>query len=136
MKTLVLFYSYSGHTRAFAEHLAVKESAEVAEIKDVSRPGKIRAYSLGCFAAMRGKAWPIQPLDLDLGSFDRLILLAPIWASNPPPPFNAILEKLPDGKTIAVKMVSASGKSSCKERLKAAVQAKSCVWESFEDIQA
>ena len=136
MKTAIIYYSYSGHVMKIAEELAAKESAAVAEIKDVKRPGKLKAYVSGCFAAMRGKAWPVKPLDADLSEYDRLILLAPIWAGNPPPAFNAMMELLPNGKTVAVKMISGSGKSSCKDRLEAVIKAKNCVSESFEDIKA
>jgi len=136
MKSAVIYYSYSGHTKKIAEELAATESAEIAEINDVKRPGKLKAYISGCFAAMRGKAWPVKPLDVDLQEYNRLILLAPIWAGNPPPAFNAMLELLPNGKTVAVKMVSGSGKSSCKDRLEAVIKAKDCVLESFEDIKA
>jgi len=136
MKTLVLFYSYSGKTKAIAEKLAAEENADIAEIKDVKRPGKAEAYTTGCLAAMRSKAGQIQPLDVDLAAYDRFILLSPVWASNPAPAFNAALEQLPRDKTVSVKMVSASGKSNCRDRLKAAIKAKGGVLESFEDIKA
>ena len=136
MNTLVLFYSYSGKTKAIAEELAAKESAVLAEIKAVKRPGKLKAYTAGCLSAIKGRSWPIQPTDVDLTEYGRLILLAPIWASNPPPAFNAILEQLPSGKTVAVKMVSASGKSKCRERLNAIIQSRGSTLESFEDIKA
>jgi len=136
MKTLVIFYSYSGNTKAIAKELATKEAAGLAEIKDTKRPGKLKAYTVGCIAAIRGKAWPIQPLEAVLPDYDRLMLLGPIWASNPAPAFNAALELLPKGKSVAVKMVSGSGKSDCKERLATLIQAKSCTLESFEDIKA
>lgn len=136
MKTIVLFYSYSGNTKAVAEELAGKENADIAEIKDVKRPGKFKAYTAGCFAAMRGGAWRIQPLGVDLSAYDGLILLSPVWAGNPAPAFNAALERLPQGKTVSVKMISASGKSSCRERLETAIKAKGGVLESFEDIKA
>ena len=136
MKTLVIFYSYSGHTKAFAEKLAADESTSIVEIKDIKRPGKLKAYTVGCLAAIRGKAWPIQPLDAVLADYDRLILFAPIWASNPPPAFNAMLELLPKGKIVAVKMVSVSGQSKCKERLDAIIKSKNGTLESFEDVKA
>jgi len=136
VKTLIIFYSYSGHTKAIAGELAANESANIAEIKDKKRPGVLKAYVVGCFAAIRGKAWPIQQLDAVLTDYDRLVLLAPIWASNPPPAFNAMLELLPKGKSIVVKMVSGSGESRCKERLEAIIKSKSCILESFEDIKA
>ena len=136
MKALVIYYSYTGHTKKIAEALAIKESADIVEIKEVKRPGRLKAYSVGCFAAMRGKGWPIQPLGVDPASYDRLILLSPVWAGNPPPFVNAILEQLPEGKTVDIKMVSMSGKSNCKERLESAINAKGNVLGNLEDIKA
>lgn len=136
MKTIVIFYSYSGKTRTIARELAEKDSADIVEIKDVRRPGKIKAYVAGCFSAMRGKAWKIQPLGADLNDYERLILLSPIWAGNPPPAFNAVMELLPKGKSVSLKMVSSSGKSGCRDRLEADVLKKGSVLENFEDIKA
>ena len=136
MNTLVIFYSYSGHTKAIATDIAAKESADILEVKEAKRRGKFRAYTAGIFASIKGTTWPIQPLDTDLAQYDRLILLSPVWASNPPPPFNALLQILPEGKTISVKMISGSGKSECKERLEAAIQSRGSVLESLEDIKA
>ena len=136
MKTLVIFYSYSGHTKVIARELAAKEAADIVEIKDVKRPGKIKAYTLGILAVAKGKAWPAMPLSADPAEYDRLILLAPVWANNPPPAVNGFLERLPEGKTVSVKMISASGKSGCKERLEAIIKAKGGELESFEDIKA
>jgi len=135
MKTLIIFYSYSGNTKAIAEQLATAESADIAEIKDLKRLGKLKAYTAGIFASIRGKAWKIQPLSSDVSKYDRLILLAPVWADNPPPAFNAFLELLPESKTISIKMVSMSGKSNCKERIERVIIAKGSVLESFEDIR-
>ena len=136
MKTLVIYYSYSGHAKRLAEKIAVTESADMVEIKDVKRPGTLKAYTAGCFAAIKGKAWPIMPIAADLTVYDRLILLAPIWASNTPPAVNAFLALLPTGKTISVKLVSGSGRSGCQARIEAVIQAKDGISEGFEDIKA
>ena len=135
MKTLVIFYSYTGHAKARAEALAAAEHADIVEIKDIQRPGKLKAYTSGCFAAMRGKTWPIQPLNADLTAYDRLIVVSPTWAGSPPPAVHALLEHLPEGKAVAVKMVSASGKSGCEDRIEAAIKAKDCTLERFEDYK-
>lgn len=135
MKTLIVFYSYSGHTKAKALEYAALESADTVEIKDVHRPGKLKAYTSGCFASMRGKAWPMESLSADLAAFDSLILFSPVWAGNPPPAVNALLEQLPKGKTMSVKMVSAGGHSSCKERMEAVIKTKGCILDDFEDIK-
>ena len=135
MKTLVLYYSYTGHTKKIAENLAVNENAEIVELKSVERPGKLKVYTLGCFAAIKGKSWPIQPLTIDLAAYDRLILLIPVWASNPPPYVNALWAQLPEGKNIAVKMISASGESHCRKRIEAHLAARGCVLDGYEDIK-
>ena len=136
MKTLVIYYSYSGHTKAIAEKIAIDETADIAEIKDIERPGKLKAYSVGCFAAIKGKAWPIAPLAIDLALYDHLILLSPIWAGNVPPAVNAFLALLPEGKTVSVKLISASGKSGCRTRIEDAIKEKNGTAEAFEDVKA
>lgn len=136
MATLVAYYSYTGHSRALAQRLASEESADTAEIKDVKRPLKLKAYTAGCLAAMRGKPWAIQPLESDLAGYDRIVLFAPVWANNPAPAINAFVAQLPKGKAVSVKMVSASGKSNCKDRLEAAIKSKGCSLDGFEDINS
>jgi len=136
MKTLVIYYSYSGKTKTIAVELAEKESFDIAEIKDVRRPGKLKAYVGGILAVMRGKAWPAKPLEVDWTAYDRVMLLAPVWADNPPPVVLSALQQLPEGKTVDIKMVSMSGKSNCKERLESAINAKGNVLGNLEDIKA
>ena len=136
MKTLVIYYSYSGHTKAIAEKIAAAESADLAEIRDVKRPSKLRAYAAGSFAAMRGKTWEIAALDADLTAYGRLVLLSPIWAGHTPPAVNGFLTLLPEGKTVSVKLVSGSGGSGCRGRLETAIAARGCAAEGFEDIRA
>ena len=135
MKTLVVYYSYSGRSRAVAEKLAKAESLDIAEIKDVRHVSKLKAYTAGIVASIKGKPWPIQPLVVEWLDYTRLILFAPIWAGNPPPAFNAFMEQLPAGKVITLKMVSASGTSDCKERMEKAIIEKGCTLETFEDIK-
>jgi flavodoxin len=135
MKTLILYYSYSGKTKVLAEKLATKKNAKIVELKDVKRPGKLKAYTAGIVASIRGKAWKIQALDVDLAKCDKIILLAPVWAGNPPPAVNGLLELMPEGKSVSIKMVSMSGKSDCKERMKQRIKDKNCTLDSFEDIK-
>lgn len=135
MKSLIIYYSYTGNTRAAARELAAKESADMVEIKDVRPYSRLKAYSLGCIAAIRGKAWPIRTMETDPSAYDRLILMSPVWAGNPPPAFHALLAQLPEGKKIVVKMNSAGGQSNCRERIETAVKAKGGILEGFEDIR-
>jgi flavodoxin len=137
MKTLVIFYSYSGTTKRIALNYAVQNAAETLEVLDAKRPGIFEAYTSGCKAAIAGKAWEIKPLTINLAPYKRLVVFAPRWGNNPPPAFNALLALLPAGKKVEIKAVSGSGKSGskCKERISAALAAKGCTLESFEDIK-
>jgi len=72
---------------------------------------------------------------VELSKYEKITMLAPVWANNPPPAFNAMLEYLPAGKSISIIMVSASGKSNCKDRIESVIKSKGCTLESFEDIK-
>ena len=134
MKTIVVYYSFSGHAEALAKKCAEEQGADIAQIKDLKPFGRLKAYSLGCFAAMRGKAWPIAA-GTDLSAYDNIVLFAPIWASNVPPAVNGFINDLPSGKTVSLKFVSASGHSGCAEKVSAKIKAKGCTVEGFEDIK-
>ena len=136
MKTLVLFYSYTGHTKKIAEELAKREDADIQEIVGLTRPGKVKVYLSGALAAKRCQAWEIQPLGVDLGDYDRLFLLAPVWAGFPAPYLNAVLNQLSSGKTVYLKLISASGKSGCKEQVEAMIKNKGSILGGYEDIKA
>ena len=136
MNHLIVYYSFSGKTKKISEEMAKKESADTFEIKDIKRLGKLKAYTAGIVASIKGKVWQIKPPDIDISKYDKITMLAPVWADNPPPAFNAMLEYLPTGKPISIIMVSASGKSNCKDRIESVVKSKGCILESFKDVKA
>lgn len=135
-KTIVLYYSYTGHSAEKAKAKAQKEDAALCEIKDVKRPATIAAYSVGCFRAMRMKATSIQPLNVSLADYDRVILYGPVWASHPAPAVNAVLQQLPSGKGVEVFMVSASGNSGARDKVTELVRSKGCRMMRYEDVKA
>jgi len=135
MSHLIIYYSFSGKTEKIAVEMAKNESADVFEIKDIKPFGKFKAYTAGIIASIRGKAWKIKPPDVEITRYDKITMLAPVWADNPPPAFNAMLELLPSGKSVIVKMVSVSGKSKCKDRIESIVKSKGSNLDQFEDIK-
>ena len=108
MKTLIIYYSYTGKTRAIAEELAKKESADIVEVKEKKTRSKFNAYVFGCFAAMRQKKADLEPFNIDFSVYKKIIIAMPIWAGSPAPPFNNIIELLPNDKTIELIMTSGS----------------------------
>jgi len=135
MDTLVVFYSFTGHTRAFAQNQARGEGADLLELRPVKPVGKLRAYTAGCFATMKGVSWEVQPLGTDLAAYERFVVCAPIWAGGVPPYVNSFLEMLPAGKAVRFKLVSGSGQSKCRERLEEKLAARGCKLMDLEDIK-
>lgn len=136
MKTIVVYYSYSGHTKMEAERIAIAENADLAAARDAGkRPGTFKAFLMGCPAALRMKCWPIAPLNADLDAYDIIVLMAPVWAGHPAPQFNALVDQLPTGKQVKVALVSGSGQSSAKEKLELRIADKGCKLIGYEDIK-
>ncbi len=136
MKTLVIYYSYTGKTRALAVKLAEELGADRFEVRDTKRPGTIKAYVLGSFAAMRMKRTSIGPLTVDMDAFDKIVIMAPIWAGHPAPAILSALDALPPGKAVEVRAVSASGGSSAKAKVEALLKEKGCADVRYQDMKA
>lgn len=136
MKTLVIYYSYSGHTCVLAENKAQQASADLYEIEPLKKRNILSAYTAGALGAIRGATQPIKPIDINLDAYDTIIIMSPVWAGKPAPPINNLFQILPYGKNIEVYMVSASGDSNCKDTLEAKIKARKCFLNRFENIKA
>jgi len=139
MKELVLFYSYSGHTKKAAEKSAQDNNFDICEITDKKRPNKFAAYTAGCFKAMKGSSREINPLMIDgnnlkFEDYDIINIYAPIWAGHPAPSMNGALKLLPSGTKVKLYMISASGESK-KDNITKRVQALGLEIAGYEDIK-
>ena len=136
MSTLVIYYSFTGNTERLAKKFADDESADLVRLKDKTKTGKPKAFLVGCPLAIAGKSWPVQPLKANVFSYDRVVLMAPVWAGNVPPAVNSLWDMLPAGTALEVRLVSGSGKSECRERLEKNLKAKGCRLVGLKDIKA
>ena len=129
MKSIILFYSYTGTVRKLARALAARTGADLYEVKDYERPGKLKTFFVGCPRAMRGLPTPIERIAADLSQYDKFIVMAPVWASNPAPPVNNVFELLPRRDTLSLFLVSSSG-TSAKKRILARLEA-----DGFQNVE-
>ena len=136
MKTILIYYSFSGKTKKLAEKTADKENIDIIEIKEVKKRGKLSAFFSGCPKAVGQKASKIQPPEIDLNQYEKIILMAPVWAGNPAPAFNAVIEMLLENKDIDVILTAGSGECGCKEKLSALIESKKCSLSGFETVKA
>lgn len=134
LKTLVLYYSYTGVTRQLARQLADEKGADILAVEERTRMPKVRAYSVGCLQAMRMEAGDIVPITKDLTVYDEIILMGPVWAGYPAPAVIAALDALPKGARVEVRMVSASGSSKARLKVAKRLAQKGCELKRYIDI--
>lgn len=111
MKSIVIYYSFKGHTKTEAEKIALGINAEIIEIKEVKKRGMFSAFLSGCPAALKQKGSPIVVPEADLTVYERFIVCAPVWAGYAAPAFNSILEILPKGSEVEIVLCSGGGES-------------------------
>lgn len=81
MKKLVVFYSYTGHTKMIAESIQRKLNCDILEIKPV------KPYSTDYQTVVDeeqnnssvGKTPDIQKIDKNLNDYDEIIIGTPVW---------------------------------------------------------
>lgn len=102
-KTLVLYYSLSGNTKALAENIQKIVGGDIAEIKTV-QPYPTDFHAIVEQARrerQNGYLPPIQPLANDLAGYDTIYLGYPIWGNTIPQPMATFLaQNNLAGKTI------------------------------------
>lgn len=81
MKKLVVFYSYTGHTKMIAENIQRKLNCDILEIKPV------KPYSTDYRTVVdeeqnnssAGKTPDIQKIDKNINEYDEIIIGTPVW---------------------------------------------------------
>ncbi|MCL2548095.1 MAG: hypothetical protein FWE76_02890 [Symbiobacteriaceae bacterium] len=137
MKTLILFYSYSGNTRRIAQNKAEEIGADIEEISEVKKPSVLAAFTIGCYKAIRGLQSPIKPLKSRLSDYECIIIMSPIWAHHPVPAVYTAISRLPAGRKVELVMVSASsGSQNSAKKTMALVEARGCEVVAYTDLKA
>ena len=136
MKTAVVYFSQSGATRSFARAEANARGADLLEAAPVKKYNPLTAVTRGCPAAIRQKSVPLQNKP-NLSEYERIVLMAPVWAGFPAPPFNTVVNLLPSGKEVEVLLVSASGSSEkSHDKVRTLIRSKGCKVVAQRDIRS
>jgi len=102
-KSLVLYYSQTGTTKAVADEIAKRTGADV-QVIDVEKPydGDFQATIARCQSEKQSGALPaLKPFKVDLKKYDVIYLGYPIWFGTYAPPIEALVKKEAfAGKTI------------------------------------
>lgn len=94
MKSVVIYYSFSGNTRKVAqvlsEYLKDRGEASIIELKTLDESNKFFTQALRAF---RHKKAEIAPTDFNLLEYNLIAFGTPVWAFGPAPAMNAYLDK-------------------------------------------
>jgi flavodoxin len=94
MKSIIVYYSYSGNTRkaahALAKYLQDKFSAELLELQAQDESDSFFGQAKRAFFKKRAE---LRAINYDLSAYDLICLGTPVWAFGPAPAMNTYLDK-------------------------------------------
>ena len=126
MAKAILYYSFSGKTKSFAERTATETGAEIFEVFEKRKRNIITAFIPGCFQAGGLKESPITTTATGLDAYEEIVLMAPIWAGHPAPALNSMIKLLPEGKRVSI--ITTSGRGGYDlSKTAALVEVKGCI---------
>ena len=109
MSKAIFYYSLSGSTKSYAEKTAAEAGADLFEICELKKRNGFTAFFPGVFQAMGGKRSEIVQPEADLAGYNEIVIMGPIWAGNPAPAVNSIINLLPAGKSVSLICLSGGG---------------------------
>ena len=81
-KTLILYYSLTGNTKACSEALQKALGADILEIKDLRKRSGKWGFFKTAIASLSGKHTKIEPENPDFSPYSNIILGSPIWTGK------------------------------------------------------
>ena len=137
MKTAVIYYSYEGNSTLIAKNVASVIETDVFEIKtvDSKKRGGLAKFIWGCSQVFMNKKPALQPLSVDMNTYDLVILGTPVWAGSPAPAIVSFLDSTRiSGKKVALFCCHGGGKGKVFEKIKALLPGNTFVGEiDFKD---
>ena len=95
MKTLVVYYSLEGNTEYVAKKIAAATGADLLRLvpKKAYRDKGLAKFFWGGKSAVMGEKPALEPYDVDLASYDRIVLGFPVWAGSFTPPLRTFVDE-------------------------------------------
>lgn len=96
MKSLIVYHSETGNTKRVAEYIHEKTDSEILELKPEKKYSKIGMYTSGIKRALMQQTDDIGISEIDLSTYDAIVVGTPVWGGHPTPAVNAGLEIIKD----------------------------------------
>jgi DNA-binding transcriptional ArsR family regulator len=94
LNACVIFYSYSGVTRALASQIRNAFGCDLIEVKAKREYSAFSVYTTGVLHSLKHSCDPILPEIIDVSKYDLLVIGYPVWVGNPAPPINSAVRAL------------------------------------------
>ena len=94
MRTLIVYHSHSGRTRALAEQVRDASGGDLVEVKPQAPYGLLSVYSRGTSRARHREADAFDPAVIDAAAYDRIAIGTPVWGGHPTPVINGAVAAL------------------------------------------
>ena len=92
MNALVIYYSRTGNTQVIAKAIATQLNATIEQITEYKKYSGITGYIRAAYQAIRGEETSIRANEINHANYDIVIIGAPVWASNIPPPMLSYIQ--------------------------------------------
>jgi len=102
-KTLILYYSLTGNTRAACETLQMELDADIMKIKDLRKRSGKWGFFKTAMASLVGKHTKIEPEKIDFTGYQNIILGSPIWTGKLSMAIRTVIDRNRfDGKKVII----------------------------------
>ena len=95
MRTLVVYLSWTGHTRTLAQQIAAALGADLEPIQEASPQQGVLRYLRCVLQSVLHQPGPIAESQHSPAGYDLVIIGTPVWAWNLPGPVRAYLARHP-----------------------------------------
>ncbi len=93
MKTLIIYFSRSGHTEKIGKELAERLDADLESIKDKKKREGIIGWIKSGRDSLKKKTTSIEKVKHKPKNYDVILIGTPVWAGNVPPATRTLLKK-------------------------------------------
>lgn len=93
MRTLVVYYSRTGHTRQIAKEIAERCGADLEEISELHPRQGAWGAMLSAVQVLFGARPAIKPTGTNPDNYDMVVLGTPVWIQRPAPAVSSYLQQ-------------------------------------------
>lgn len=92
MRSMIVYYSWTGSTGEAAQAVSEALEGDLLEITEVKRRRGVWGFITGGFQASMGNASRIREILPDPRDYDAVYIGTPVWAAKPSAAFNAVIK--------------------------------------------